>query len=336
MLEGQCVNVDELDYLAKRLDGFSGGEDAQFEGMADKLKLTDIKDLINLTFCCQKATVITDFSNLEEVGKAHYMNLRGGCAPTEELENLDGVETAYLLIRDNPGAITPYGVVYDNGMVLEQLYDGHVFPPYLYDADAVMAVKLIHYNQQDAPQEAFLCLPTPDLQIQRTLNRLGANDIYDVEIQLDDFLRFESLLETLPLAQESLYTVNAMCTALAPMNQADQQKFCAAAEIAKPKTAQQVQRLAEAMDLFSFIPDVRTPEDYGRYMIQEAGHYEFDNNLEEYYDYRRFGQDRMDREMGAFAEKGYIAYYGELSLDEVMYGVPAQRRSDFQMGGLSQ
>lgn len=335
VLEGQCVNVDELDYLAKRLDSFSKGETAQFEGMADMLKLKDIKDLINLTFCCQKATVITDFSNLEEVGKAHYMNLRGGCVPTEELENLDGVETAYLLIRDNPGAVTPFGVVYDNGMVLEQCYDGHAFPPYLYDADTVMTVKLICHSQQDASQEALLCLPAPDLQIQRTLNRLGVNDIHDVEIQTDDFLRFESLLETLPLAQESLYTVNAMCAVLAPMDQADQQKFCAAAEMARLKTVGQVQRLTEAMDLFSFIPDVRTPEDYGRYMIQETDRFEFDNNLEDYYDYRRFGQDRMDHELGAFTWEGYIAYYGELSLDEVMYGVPCQRRSDLQMGGMA-
>lgn len=336
VLEGQCVNVDELDYLAKRLDSFSKGEDAQFEGMADKLQLKDIKDLINLTFCCQKATVITDFSNLEEVGKMHYMNLHGGCALTEALENLDGVETAYLLIRDNPGTVTPYGVVYDNGMILEQRYEGHAFPPYLYDGDAVMSVKLINHDQQDALQEALLFLPVPDIQIQRTLDRLGVNGIHDVELQVDDFLRFEPLMETLPLSQESLYTVNAMCAVLAPMDQAEQQKFCAAAELARPKNAQQVQRLAEAMDLFTFIPDVRTPEDYGRYMIQKTGHYEFDDNLEDYYDYLRFGQNRVKQELGAFTWEGYIAYYGELSLDEVMYGVPCQRRSGLQMGGMSQ
>lgn len=37
--------------------------------MAHKLELTDIKDSINLTYCCQQATVITDFSDLEAVGR---------------------------------------------------------------------------------------------------------------------------------------------------------------------------------------------------------------------------------------------------------------------------
>src|SRR5699024_9506119 len=60
--------------------------------------------------CCQQATVITDFTNLKEAGHDHYMNIHGGCASMEELEQLDGVETAVLLIEDNEGTITRYGV----------------------------------------------------------------------------------------------------------------------------------------------------------------------------------------------------------------------------------
>jgi len=65
-LVAQSVNVDELDYLAKRLESFCVGEDDQFQAMASKLALSDIRDFINLTFCCQQATVITDFSDLEK------------------------------------------------------------------------------------------------------------------------------------------------------------------------------------------------------------------------------------------------------------------------------
>ena len=70
-LEGQTVNLDELDYLAKRLDSFDIGEAAQFQAMTEKLGLTSMKDLINLTFCCQQTTVITDFSDLNAVGRDH-------------------------------------------------------------------------------------------------------------------------------------------------------------------------------------------------------------------------------------------------------------------------
>ena len=79
-LEGTQINVDELDYLVKRLDSFSDDEIAQFQAMAFKLGKLNMTGLINLTFCCQEATVITDFSDLEGIGRAHYMNLYGGGA----------------------------------------------------------------------------------------------------------------------------------------------------------------------------------------------------------------------------------------------------------------
>ena len=112
------------------LDSFDVGESSQFQVMAEKLNLTSMKALINLTFCCQQATVITDFTNLKEIGRDHYMNIHGGCASMEELEQLDGEETAILLIEDNEGTVTRYGVVYDNGMQLSQLYDGKHLPCY--------------------------------------------------------------------------------------------------------------------------------------------------------------------------------------------------------------
>ena len=79
-MEMLTVNVEEMNYLAKRLDSFDTGEAAQFQAVAHKLELFELKDLINLTFCCQQATVITDFSDLSAVGRNHYMSLHGGSA----------------------------------------------------------------------------------------------------------------------------------------------------------------------------------------------------------------------------------------------------------------
>ena len=134
-LEGAAVNVDELDYLIRRLDSFTDGELAQFQGMAVKMGLNDMTDLIDLTFCCQQATVIADFSDLEAVGRKHFLELNGGCASMEELEQMDVRRTALELILNGEGAVTPYGVVYDNGMKLERAYDGQHLPCYYYGGD---------------------------------------------------------------------------------------------------------------------------------------------------------------------------------------------------------
>ncbi|MCI8397978.1 MAG: hypothetical protein HFF90_01045 [Oscillibacter sp.] len=76
-LKGRQVRADELDYLAKRLDSFCGVEASQFEAMAYKLKLSNIEDFINLTFFCQRVTVITDSSDLEQRGKDHILMQNG-------------------------------------------------------------------------------------------------------------------------------------------------------------------------------------------------------------------------------------------------------------------
>ena len=69
-LEKVAINLDEMDYLVKRLDSFDTQEKAKFQASAVKYGLFDMRQLIDLTFCCQETTVITDFSDLE-IGRAH-------------------------------------------------------------------------------------------------------------------------------------------------------------------------------------------------------------------------------------------------------------------------
>ncbi len=179
-LEKVAINIDELDYLAKRLDSFDSIEEAQFRAMAVKLGTFDMTDLINLTFCCQQATVITDFSDLDAVGRDHYMNLHGGCASTQELEDLDGAETARLLIDSGAGEVTPYGVVYDNGMKLEQHYDGQHFPAYLYEPCMIMMGLTFRLEPEETKNITWLYLPAAKGQIERAMERSGITDPADM------------------------------------------------------------------------------------------------------------------------------------------------------------
>ncbi len=331
-LERQAFNVDELDYLAKRLDSFWGDEGSQFQAMAEKLDLTDIRDFINLTFCCQQATVITDFSNLEQIGKDHYMNLNGGCASTEELDNLDGEETARLLIDSGAGVVTPYGVVYDNGMKLEPLYCGGVFPPYLYDAYPLVLEASPLSEPEDTKNMTLLCLPMTEKQLKHALTRGGIDSVEQMRFKPDLILLQE--LSILPaLEQESLSDLNEMCEAIMPLARNDLPKLGAAISFAKPQDATQVKHLAENLELFDFIPKVKTPAEYGRYMIEESGHFEYDPNLEDFYDFEGYARQRMRQEQGQFVEGGYVSYQGLQSLDEVMAGSPTLDE-DFQMGGM--
>ena len=326
------VNVEELNYLAKRLDGFDIGEAAQFQAMAHKLELFELKDLINLTFCCQQATVITDFSDLSAVGRDHYMNLHGGCAKTEELDALDGEATARRLIESSSGTITPYGVVYDNGMRLEQVYDGRFFPCYYYEPNAITVAVTARSEPEDTEHITWLYLPMAQEEIDRALQRAGITDPADVRLRLEDTQLPDEVDVLLDMEQENLADLNALAQAADELSSDDMKKLGAVITLAKPQNAEQIKNLVENLDLFDFAPGAHTPEEYGKYMIQQSGHFDYDENLDKFYDYEGYALQRMNEEDGMFTDRGYIAYKGYTSLAEIMDGSQSSR---MEMGGMA-
>ena len=329
--EKLTINVEELNYLAKRLDSFDAGEAAQFQAMAHKLELSELKDLINLTFCCQETTVITDFSDLAAVGRDHYMNLHGGCATVTELQALDGEGTARQLIESGSGAVTPYGVVYDNGMNLEQVYDGQFFPCYYYEPHATTVAVTSKFEPENTEHITWLYLPMAQEEIDRALQRAGITDYADIRLRLEDSQLSNEVNVLLDMEHESLANLNALAQATNDFSTDDIKKLGAVVTLAKPQNAEQVKNLAENLDLFDFAPDAHSPAEYGKYMIQQSGHFDYDENLDEFYDYEGYAQQRMNDEDGMFTDRGYIAYKGYFSLEEVMEGIQG---SSMEMGGM--
>ena len=330
--EELTVNVEELNYLAKRLDSFDIGEAAQFQAMVHKLELSELRDLINLTFCCQETTVITDFSDLAAVGRDHYMNLHGGCATVAELEALNGEETARRLIESGSGTVTPYGVAYDNGMKLEQVYDGQFFPCYYYEPHATTVAVTSKSEPENTDNITWLYLPMAQEEIDRALQRARITDFADLRLRLEDSQLPNEVNVLLDMEHESLANLNALAQATDALSTDDIKKLCAVVTLAKPQNAEQVKNLAENLDLFDFAPDAHSPAEYGKYMIRQSGHYDFDENLDEFYDYEGYAQQHINDEDGMFTDRGYIAYKGYFSLEEIMDG---SQSSHTEMGGMN-
>ena len=326
------VNVEELNYLAKRLDSFDTGEAAQFQAMAHKLELFELKDLINLTFCCQQATVITDFSDLAAIGRDHYMNLHGGSASVDELNALDDKGTARQLIESGSGTVTPYGVVYDNGMKLEQVYDGRFFPCYYYEPNVITVAVISKAEPEDTEHITWLFLPMVQEEIDRALLRGGITDPSEIRLSLEDSWLPHEVLDLLDMDHVDISELNALVQALDEFSDMSIRKYAAAAVMARPHTTEQAKHLAENLDLFDFAPSASTPEEYGKYMIQQSGRFEYDENLDAFYDYEKYGAERMNEEDGMFTDRGYIAYKGYTSMEEVMEG---RHSNHMEMGRLS-
>lgn len=131
---------------------------------------------------------------------------------------------------------------------------------------------------------------------------------------------------------ETLSDLNELAEATDRLSNADIEKLGAVVMLAEPKFAAQIKNLAENLDLFDFAPDAHSPAEYGKYMIQQSGHFDYDENLDAFYDYEKYGTERMNAEDGMFTDRGYVAYKGFFRMEEVMNGSPSSR---MEMGGLS-
>ena len=289
-MAGTMANVDELDWLGKQLESFDRYELLQFNAAVERFGLSAADELIDLSFCAREVTVVSDFTDLEKTGKRHYLTVHGACDP-KELENLDGKETALALISGQPGYVTRYGVVYDNGMKLE-----------------------------------------------RTMLRVGIASCGEMQMLVTDS-RFPDEVDcTLDFERESLFELNRMCQACSNFNEQDFIKLGAVCQMAKPACAANIRQLAENLNQFDFAPNVHTPEELGKYMIQQSGHYEYDENLEDFYNYGDYGVKRILQDDGVFLNRGYVSYHGTLTLEKLMRSDPEesyQQEQETKMEGMA-
>lgn len=211
--------------------------------------------------------------------------------------------------------ITPYGVLYENGMRMEPLYQGGPFPAYL---DRVYELELVVSPPQEPVKTTHLYLPASSAWIQRMLQRGG---IAPANMRLSAWTPLSlssKVREVIDPRKDSLEELNEMCRAIRSIFSTDRDKLDAVIDFALPECASQIKRLAEELPLFAFVPGVSSPEEYGRYMIQSSGRFDYDDHLEPYYDYAQYGQDRITAEKGGFVDSGYVSYQGALALEQLM------------------
>ena len=307
VLKGKECNIDELNFLFKRMDSFDTKEKKVFFASSFAENPKTIAGLINLSFNTHCYSLVSDFNNLETVGKDLYLSEKQAVA-TRELEELDGGSFAMEVIKNNPNSrITPYGVLYKNSNEPEQIYNGKQFPPYHWKE----TVATIYLTAKGANE--FIYLPCSDVEIEKALMRLDTPNLHDCEITIDSHNFSDRIIniissDTTPLTKVD--TLNKLGEYYKEIGNHDIEYFENLMDYVKPRTVDEIFALADSMYEFELFDGIKDIESYGRYLICDSGHFEYDSNLEEYIDFKRYGQEKMAHEFGAFSEKGYTTYHG--------------------------
>ena len=306
IMDDKNINIDELNYLMKRFDGLSPREIEKFYAASFAEEAKSMADLINLSFNLHCYSLINNFSDFNKLGKDLYLAEKMAVV-SKELEELDGVAYAMEVIKNNKTArVTPYGVLYKNSNEPEQIYNGKQFPPYGWK-ESMVTIELKAKDQSE-----FIYLPSSDIEIEKALMRLGISYLQDCDLNIDSHELPDRALDMIPDSDstvERLDTLNKVSKKFVEM-EGDIQYFERLMDYVNPTTIDDVLLLADSMYEFELFDGIKTVEDYGRYMISESGRFEYDHNLEEYIDFKRYGQEKIANETGAFTGKGYILYHG--------------------------
>ena len=331
------ANVDELDWLGKQLESFDRYELLQFNAAAERFDLSSVGEMIDLSFRSREITVITDFNDLESVGKRHYLTLLITGTP-EEQDALVGAEIAQRLIASQPGHVTQYGVVYDNGMELKQAYDGKHLPQSWWAENCVMELEIGARGETNKKKFEWVQLPTSQIKLERAMLRAGIPSCGEMQMVLLGSHLPDEVNCALDFEHESIFELNRLCWVCSNFKEQDFKKLGAVCQIAKPACAANIRQLAENLDQFDFAPNAHTPEELGKYMIQRSGRYAYDERLEDFYNYSDYGVKKLLLEDGVFVDRGYISYHGTLTLEELMQEDPAesyQQEQEANMEGMS-
>lgn len=317
LLSGRTYNLDKLNYLTKRLDSLDKSELTTFYAVAYSEKTYDIDRLINHTFNTHCYSVVGDFSDLEAVGKDMYLTEQQAVS-AGVLEKLNGTAYFQSVIESNTNpTVTPYGILYRNKNEYEQVYDGSYFP--YYDWEENMGTVTI---SKDGFNE-YLYLPFAETELAKAMERLGTTSVTECQITLESDLFNDEMKNILQStdenSQERMDCINHMAKKIEEIGDNEIPYLNNLTATLRPQTLRDLDAIFKSAYEFELFDGIHTAEDYGRYMIIDSGHFEYDENLEEYIDFEKYGSHRLKWENGAFTDQGYILYHGyNMELSEML------------------
>lgn len=314
-LQDRFVNLDEVNFLGKRMDGFFGDEEYQFYEAMKSEGFDTLPDLINLSFNLNRYPLIRDISDMGKIGREYLLTVKG-CLPADDEDDPKYAEFGRKLIQSGKGVFTEHGLLFvDESTPFQKLYDGQVFPPYVYDSD-VLCIARAEYNGKSE----YLYLPCEEKAIDKALARLGTA-LENAKITLEDFSvnnpkwfeRFKQIA-----ADEGVYELNGLANAINSAD-TDLKKLWLVAEYAETEDAGQFVRLAENIGCFKVIEDVSDYEDVGRYIGDNNNCYALHPELEDYFDFSGFGEHIAEEYGGKFVGGNFIYNDTDTSLLDILY-----------------
>ena len=316
------VNLDEINYLAKRMDSFDGKETKCFLAAVETGKYRSTKDLITLTFNLNCYTLVCDVSDLKDVGYNRILSSKI-CIAKDELEKIDLEKVGRDLLLSGKGIPTHHGLLFENeNAQIEEIYTGRGFPAY-YAWNILLGAAIEKGGETD-----YLYFPCEETEIERALKRIGAERMEECEKTVDFVaggVEWEKCFDKL-LQENDTESVNAIAKAICRLSMSADgieeslYKLSAVAEYAGVRLEEtgKVILLAQQLDEFGYYREIGDDETLGR-TLKEQEFCDIPESMDKYMDYEKYAQDFLEERGGAYTKYGDVVYLREdQTLSEIL------------------
>lgn len=331
-LNARNVNLDELNFLARRLDSFTEEEIEQFFAATEHENAQSLKNIINLTYNLDKFTLIKNVGDMTKVGRDYTLNTEG-CVPADSRYDAKYAEIGRKLLASGRGVFTERGLLFVEDKPIEEVYDGKTFPGFAYQSF------IVNVDVEYKGRYESLFLPESQLAIDKAVRRLGAESIDDCDLSSEygnpNFSRFSVRFEEI-LDNEGIDALNELAYELNTYD-IDTEKLDAAMEMTDVKSSKNIITLINHLDEFEWLNDISYGdyEGVGRFFVESDYYdeYEISDELCDYFDFAEFGAHMADEKSGQFVNGGFIFCDGEDGFDSFMDKFEDES-SSMTMGGM--
>ena len=331
-LNARNVNLDELNFLARRLDSFTEEEIEQVFAATEHENAQSLKNMINLTYNLDKFTLIKNVGDMTKVGRDYTLNTEG-CVPADSRYDAKYAEIGRKLLASGRGVFTERGLLFVEDKPIEEVYDGKTFPGFAYQSF------IVNVDVEYKGRYESLFLPESQLAIDKAVRRLGAESIDDCDLSSEygnpNFSRFSVRFEEI-LDNEGIDALNELAYELNTYD-IDTEKLDAAMEMTDVKSSKNIITLINHLDEFEWLNDISYGdyEGVGRFFVESDYYdkYEISDELCDYFDFAEFGAHMADEKSGQFVNGGFIFCDVEDGLDSIMDKLDDES-SPMTMGGM--
>lgn len=306
-LKDQTVSMDELNFLARRLDGMTEYEKRVVGVYSSETGIREMKQLINLTYSLQGLSLLTDLTDGNRVGLRLYLD-RHLAISEEEKSKMDFNAYAQKIFSEGKCKFLPHGILVDQGFQMEEVYNGKTFPEYIDRPDETVAVLSL---ENEAGDKEYLYLPTDISAMDKVKKRLNiaafaegiVNGIENIRLPESILPSPEDMCMSLQGDVQKLTLFNEMCQTVSCFDEAKMDWLAMAAGFVGTSEFTDITYIAKHLDEFEIHPQIHTDKEYGEFLVKEAGIFEIDEFLLPYIDYAGVARDKRQATM---ADSGFI------------------------------